>query len=521
MHRILAAILLALLIASCDRPQENGTAPRRDRVSAIPAPADNPPLEIQPAANKRQFSLEGGGSATIALVQSPQLASPPPLIYLYPDSPALRGLFQPGLALLAAAPAETDFGATAAETLDAFLQQQPTAQGKRYLIARNLEGLRFACQCANRFDGIILSWTDQPPAAAVLKTLPFKKLSHIPCCIGLGILDENQTALKAIYGNLDSSLPHAPEFMPPPLLVHPGLPPAILNIVFEQFSAETGHGKSIHWTCTSLADADVPPFRILQFERPGAPATLDAAFKSRADLVTYHLKTDNVRLLAIQRHVPIHPQEIVIDGQKLVLPPCPGRREQHLQCLDGTWRMIPPPPQDPLAKAPHREGPIRDLLRHPFTIVLPTADNADAWKTAAIALAEAWHKRTGRRPAITTDQALIQHSTDTHLLICGSPEENLAASILLGDNPSLLKSIYANIPDEQRDPDHLCSLTLQPAGELAPQRLALILIANSPALIPDACPILLTPAQLNADFLLYRPDHAAPPVSGFLDHNWQ
>ena len=115
-----------------------------------------------------------------------------------------------------------------------------------------------------------------------------------------------------------------------------------------------------------------------------------------------------------------------------------------------------------------------------------------------------------------------------HLILLGSPRENLVTNGLLDTHPDFLRQIYqqdslsANVftPDVEEETS-LCCLTLFPADFYTPGKLALVVLADSPEFIEKSWQPLFSPQALQCDFLLFHPYETVPRASGWCNSVWE
>ena len=185
---------------------------------------------------------------------------------------------------------------------------------------------------------------------------------------------------------------------------------------------------------------------------------------------------------------PEKPLFLEIDGERVIMPPYYGAAEVwHTLRRDPIhgwdWEKNLPLPQ--LAKKRHFEGPIQEVLLSPFLVVVGTqcvnAAMNEAWLREAQTFLQEWRRRNNAPCLMVLDtDCSMKMIAERNLILLGGPTDNRISALLADVLP--LHDLFEPLRGKNLDleaPD-LGYQLIYPAGNLAPERLLVMLAANSP-----------------------------------------
>ncbi len=244
----------------------------------------------------------------------------------------------------------------------------------------------------------------------------------------------------------------------------------------------------VFWQASQLRHGQAYWLRFEQFEQPLRPGAVDAQAGTDNRLV---IATDNLLALSLQRPYtlfnPGQPVKVTIDGVNLTLAadrPWNSWITLRKDPIHG-WNLESVVPRPPRMKRRGCEGPIQDALLDPFLLVVGTQATdftmQEAWLREAKAFAAEWRRRNGGPCRMVLDRQCTQETMDQYnLILWGGAEDNLISRQLLQDMP--LTEIMAPLRADNIDlgADDLGSMIAYPNFTCAPDRLAVVIAANSP-----------------------------------------
>ena len=402
-----------------------------------------------------------------------------------------------------------------------------------YLVTTGLPGLTFATRHASHFCGLLLQLTEDLIPFS-WDTLPLANLNNLPVILDTSRNPHPDPAVIDLEKALITATgrrPHAP--------LHPLAPnvPLLPQLLAQLTLDAPSHHNNISWQTDLLATGEAWWLRAEEIATPGQPASFDAEYHhgSAAAMAQITITTKNLSAFAIRRtwkdFAKVRTFILTVDGQRVDLLIRPNSPEW---CViwkhDNGWQPTSPPHDRP-RKTIACEGPLVRALQEPHVIVWGATDpdTAPLWKKSANDLASRWQELTQQSAEILSDQEFIsQGVTGMHLILLGSPRENLVTNGLLDTHPDFLRQIYqkdslsANVftPDAENETS-LCCLTLFPADYYTPDKLALVILADSPEFIEKSWQPLFSPQALQCDFLLFHPDEPVPRATGWCNSAWE
>ena len=458
-----------------------------------------------------------------------------PVVFEYATrEPQLVNL-QPGQAILASFAAQTDTPlkaslseANALAQLAALQKEYHLDEDRIYLVTADLAGLAFASRHASSFSAAVLQFT-QNPAADAWKDLPLDNLNNLEFCIDTSRLPLPDASLRKLYDELELHLrPMIAMYEYP--IAHPSSPlPEMLSLLSMTLPL---HHDRIHWQTDSISNGEAWWLRAERLENYGKPATFWARYEPddiNSVALQIRIKTTNLNALALKRtwkdFKEVRTFILTIDDQRIFLP---TRSIDPEWCVirkkDGNWQADSAEPTE-LCKSASCEGPIAHLFQGPFLIIPGTADTDTAamWQQSAQDLAQRWKEATGQTATILPDSACTSQTlAGHHLVLLGSPRENLLVNNLLDEHPEFLREIYLrnhSDDDATETPEtaRLCCLSLYPAAPYSSGKLALIVLADHPSDIGFAWQPLFTTMATQGDYLLFQPNETA---NGETEKEW-
>lgn len=287
------------------------------------------------------------------------------------------------------------------------------------------------------------------------------------------------------------------------------------NVQYREFP-NCGHGgypkesmdDALAWTCSWKRNAEPAAIfwkadrlrhgqawwtRMEQFARPLAAGYVRA--NAAPGKIT--VSTSNLLALSLRKPESIcgsKPVALVVDGQTVKL---------HNQLTANTWTTIrrdpihgwldeQDVPRPGLIKKRGLEGPIDDALRAPFAVVVGTSTTmpgmSDAWEREADAFAAEWKRRNGGECRVMLDKdCKLEDMQKYNLVLFGGARDNAVSELIAQYMP--LAAITSLLPAYGEDPDNgphslesagLGSFVLYPNKEYAPERMVVMVSANSP-----------------------------------------
>jgi len=180
------------------------------------------------------------------------------------------------------------------------------------------------------------------------------------------------------------------------------------DVIHEQLAWLAAHPRErfpthFHFETRSVRHGRTHLVTIEQMAEVLKPATLDVTVESDQLVV----RTANVRALTVSLGDETASGRIKLDDTELPLPVSGDIPVVTFEKRDGRWRKVANwPPDDSLRKTRGVEGPVQDVMRDPFTVVVGTGGGED-WCEAAEAEAarfEAeWFRRYGAEPPRVCD----------------------------------------------------------------------------------------------------------------------
>ncbi len=251
--------------------------------------------------------------------------------------------------------------------------------------------------------------------------------------------------------------------------------------------------KSIYWKAFQLRYGKAWWTRMEQFEGPLSHAVIKAsASQGRIDVETFNLLS-----FSLQRPVGgcgTGAVSLWVDGREVRLRrPLEAhswvtlRRDPIHGWLDAVDAQNPG-----IIKRSGFEGPVSDVLREPFTVVIgttsPVPGMVEAWKREAEAFSNEWERRNGAPCRVITDrQCSLEDMRKYNMILFGGARDNSASELVGPFMP--LSGIFSLLPVKNEDPgegrrglesEDLGSFLMYPNVEYAPDRLVVMISANSP-----------------------------------------
>ena len=503
---------------------------------AVDAGAE-PPLEEssateQPPVGATTWSVRLPDAYT-ALIRYPvvfEYATAEPQLPSVQPGQAILVTFRPNLSNpLNAWCAETD----ALKHLQELPGQYSVDPERIYLVTTGLPGLAFATRHASHFCGLLLQLTEDLVPSS-WDTLPLGNLNNLPVVLDTSRNPHPDPAVQDLERALATATGCRPHVPLHPLAPNAPLLPQLLSQLTLDAPSRHDH---LSWQTDLLATGEAWWLRVEEIATPGQPASFDAEYLhgNAVAVAQITITTQNLNAFAIRRtwkdFAKVRTFILTVDGQRVNLLIRPNTPEW---CViwkhDNGWQPTTPPHDRP-RKTIACEGPLVRVLQEPHVIVWGSADpdTAPLWKKSANNLASRWQELTQQSAETLSDQEFIsQGVTGMHLILLGSPRENLVTNGLLDTHPDFLRQIYqqdslsANVftPDVEEETS-LCCLTLFPADFYTPGKLALVVLADSPEFIEKSWQPLFSPQALQCEFLLFHPDETVPRASGWCNSVWE
>ena len=246
--------------------------------------------------------------------------------------------------------------------------------------------------------------------------------------------------------------------------------------------------QRVFWQASQLRHGKAYWVRFEQLDQPLRPGTVDARAEANNRMT---VATDNLLALSLLRpytlFTPGQPVHLTIDGVNLVLAadrPWNSWITLRKDPIHG-WNLESTLPRPPRMKQRGCEGPIQDALLDPFLLVVGTQATdfvmREAWLREAKTFAAEWKRRNGGSCRMILDTQCTQDMMKHYnLILWGGSDDNLVSRQLLPEIP--LTDIMAPLRADNVDlgAEDLGSMIAYPNVTCAPERLAVIISANSP-----------------------------------------
>lgn len=200
------------------------------------------------------------------------------------------------------------------------------------------------------------------------------------------------------------------------------------------------------------------------------------------------LRTDNVSALAVLAgRAPAPVQGVRVDGAEFAVPADVEGGELALEKWGGTWRVAS---EHGLAKRKGLSGPLGDVLRDPFLVVLGTASDSELHKDIcqreATRFAADWQERYGEAPRLKADAELTEQDvSDYNLLLFGGPSANSVTARLMPRLPVRVEGDAVVVGEERYAGDDVGLMACYPNPE-NPQRMVAVVAGTTPAALYQA-----------------------------------
>ncbi|MBQ6473255.1 MAG: prolyl oligopeptidase family serine peptidase, partial [Victivallales bacterium] len=251
---------------------------------------------------------------------------------------------------------------------------------------------------------------------------------------------------------------------------------------------------SIFWKADLLRHGKAWWTRMEQFERPLTTGYLSATV-TNGQLA---IRTSNLLALSFQRPASLMPatatMSLQVDGKAVSLENLPASPDAWITLRKSPihgWLDARTLPAPEVIKRRGLEGPISEVFTAPFLLVVGTVAESlemrDAWRQEALAFQREWRRRNGSPcPLVLDSQCTTEQMESRNLILFGGIGDNDISNALHRGIP--LSDVMANLPLRNEDPQNdnrlnapdLGSFIVYPNTEYAPDRLVVMLSANSP-----------------------------------------
>lgn len=279
---------------------------------------------------------------------------------------------------------------------------------------------------------------------------------------------------------------------------HGGFPEAALDdaLAWTCSWERNASPKSIFWKADKLKYGKAYWLRMEQFEKPLKTGFISGSFTADGRLA---IRTSNLLAFSFQRPEKLFSMSrqlvINVNGRDIKLENLPDSREAWITIRKDpnhgwTDERLAERPQ--LYKHAGLEGPVSEVLNAPFMLVVgttsPNSNMNRAWMEEARRFSAEWERRNGA-PCImvTDDKCRIEDMQSRNLILFGNGVDNSISDMVSKNIP--LADVMSNLPlrnkeqelgENDLDAPDLGSIIMYPNVEYAPNRMIVMLSANSP-----------------------------------------
>lgn len=227
---------------------------------------------------------------------------------------------------------------------------------------------------------------------------------------------------------------------------------------------------------------------IVQLNEVMKPATLDVC----VDAGGLDIRTANVlALIVYPEELPLPADDVStmrtlrLDGQAFPLALAGDVEPRYFVRAAGAWKCVETwPPDDSLRKIKGLEGPVEDVFREPFVVVVGSG-GGEAWYRAAGTEAWrfviAWAKRFGGAPTLVSDVGLTtEQIASRNLAFFGRPADHSRMKRILDDMPVRIADDGVAVAGERFAGDDVGAVWCYPTPGF-PGRMTAVYSAASPA----------------------------------------